>query len=89
MEKEENKEASVSISNNDTDTNDVENDDYDDDDGKHAVVLGPQVPLKDHLELDKVTRLCQSCHVTMTPSVCRLGHHRWHDYCCFPAHLPF
>ncbi|KAF8726931.1 hypothetical protein HU200_019416 [Digitaria exilis] len=53
MEKEENKEASVSISNNDTDTNDVENDDYDDDDGKHVVVLGPQVPLKDHLELDK------------------------------------
>jgi Rho GDP-dissociation inhibitor len=55
MDKEENKEASVSISNNDMDTNDLEDDDYDDDDGKHTVALGPQVPLKDHLELDKVT----------------------------------
>ncbi|PAN17695.1 hypothetical protein PAHAL_3G150400 [Panicum hallii] len=53
MDKEESKEASVSISNNDTGTNDMEDDDYDDDDGKHTVLLGPQVPLKDHLELDK------------------------------------
>ncbi|KAJ1264421.1 hypothetical protein BS78_09G262100 [Paspalum vaginatum] len=53
MDKEENKEASASISNNDTDTNDMEDDGYDDDDVKHAVALGPQVPLKDHLELDK------------------------------------
>ncbi|CAD6332572.1 unnamed protein product [Miscanthus lutarioriparius] len=53
MDKEENKEASVSISNNDTDTNGLDDDDYDDDDGKHTVMLGPQIPLKDHLELDK------------------------------------
>ncbi|CAN6327055.1 unnamed protein product [Urochloa humidicola] len=53
MDKGENKEASVSISNNDMDTDDVEDDDYDDDDGKHTVALGPQVPLKDQLELDK------------------------------------
>ena len=67
MDKEENKEASVSISNNDTGTNDMEDDDNDDDDGKHTVVLGPQVPLKDHLELDKVTQLCpiRQLHVTI------------------------
>jgi len=31
------------------------------------VVLGPQVPLKDHLELDKVTQLCpiRQLHVTI------------------------
>lgn len=57
MDKEENKETSVSISNNDTDTNGLDDDDYDDD-GKHTVMLGPQVPLKDQLELDKVKRLC-------------------------------
>ncbi|XP_062232363.1 rho GDP-dissociation inhibitor 1-like [Phragmites australis] len=52
MDKEENTEASVSISNDDMDANDVE-DNYDDDDRKRTMVLGPQVPLKDHLELDK------------------------------------
>lgn len=90
MDKEENKEASVSISNDDTDTNDFEDDDYDDDDGKHTVALGPQVPLKEHLELDKVTWLCliTSCDY-VTPSVCRLGHHLCRYYCCFPIHLPF
>ncbi|KAL6841542.1 hypothetical protein ACP4OV_028685 [Aristida adscensionis] len=55
MDREENNEASVSIStmagDEETDANDV--DDDDDGDEKPAVVLGPQVPLKDHLELDK------------------------------------
>ena len=82
MDKEENKEASVSISNNDTDTNGLDDDDYDDDDGKHTVMLGPQIPLKDHLELDKVKRLCPitlyPCdHIT--PLVRRFGHHLWND----------
>uniref|UniRef100_A0A0A9DEQ7 Rho GDP-dissociation inhibitor 1 n=1 Tax=Arundo donax TaxID=35708 RepID=A0A0A9DEQ7_ARUDO len=52
MDKEQNKEASVSINNDDADTN-VGEDDYDDEDGKRTMVLGPQVPLKEHLELDK------------------------------------
>jgi Rho GDP-dissociation inhibitor len=45
------------------DGTDIEEEEEDEEGHKRVVVLGPQVPLKEQLELDKVSALTSSIHL--------------------------
>jgi Rho GDP-dissociation inhibitor len=55
--KDKEKEHEQTASGRNPDVNDVEEEEEDEEGNKRAVVLGPQVPLKEQLELDKVRNI--------------------------------